>query len=160
DGGDVGAGEVVDRDLVGAALGRHVDLLDAADVHGDGADVAGQPQPRAVGGDVDLLGDVGAVELQGVLAGLALDDVVAVAGVPHERVVAGAHLRRVVAGAAENLVVALAADQQVVARTTFEGELNGPGGQAGGVDDVVAALSIDHQGVVGPFRADDVHGRR
>ena len=39
---DVGAGQVVDGDGVGAAEGGDVDLLDAVDVHGDVADVAGQ----------------------------------------------------------------------------------------------------------------------
>ena len=90
DAGDAGAGQVVDGDGVGAAEGDDVDLLDAVDVHGDVADVAGQPQPAAVGRQVDVLVDVGAVELQRVVAALALDRVAAVAGVPHERVVAGA----------------------------------------------------------------------
>ena len=69
-----------------------------------------QPRVRAVGRDVDLLGDVGAVEQQRVVAGLALDGVAAVAGVPDERVVAGAQQGRVVAAAAVDQVVALAAD--------------------------------------------------
>ena len=33
--GDVGAGQVVDRDGVGAAQGVEVDVLDAVEVHGD-----------------------------------------------------------------------------------------------------------------------------
>src|SRR5262249_18053999 len=61
---DIGAGQVADVDGVGAAQGGEVDLLDAVEVHGDGADVAGEEHPAAVGGDVDLLGDVGADELQ------------------------------------------------------------------------------------------------
>ena len=99
--GDVGAGQVVDGDGVGAAEGVEVDLLDAVEVHGDVADVAGEPDPAAVGRDVDVLGDVGAVEQQRVGAGLALDGVAAVARVPDERVVAGAEKRHVVALAAD-----------------------------------------------------------
>ena len=99
--GDAGAGQVVDGEGVGAAQGGDVDLLDAVDVHGHVADVAEQPQPAAVGREVDVLIGVGAVELQRVVAVLALDDVAAVAGVPHERVVAGAHEGHVVAAAAD-----------------------------------------------------------
>ena len=62
--GDAGAGQVVDGDGVGAAEGDDVDLLDAVDVHGHVAHVAEQPQPAAVGRQVDVLADVGAVELQ------------------------------------------------------------------------------------------------
>ena len=89
---DVGAGQVVDRDVVGAAQGVELDLLDAVEIHGDVGDVAGEAHAPAVGRDVDLLVDVGAVEQQRVVAVLALDRVAAVAGVPHERVVAGAEL--------------------------------------------------------------------
>ena len=39
---DVGAGQVVDGDGVGAAEGVEVDLLDAVEVHDDVADVAGE----------------------------------------------------------------------------------------------------------------------
>src|SRR5262249_35412258 len=38
-----GAGKIVDRDGVGAAQGVELDVLDAIDVHGDVADVAGEP---------------------------------------------------------------------------------------------------------------------
>ena len=113
--GDAGAGQVVDGDGVGAAEGGDVDLLDAVEVHGDVADVAEEPQPAAVGREVDVLVDVGAVEQHRVGAALALDDVAAVAGVPHEGVVAGAHEGHVVAAAAVDEVVAVAADQHVVA---------------------------------------------
>ena len=54
--GDVGAGEVVDVDRVGAAEGVEVDRLDAVGVHRDVGDVAGEPQPVPVRGQVDLLG--------------------------------------------------------------------------------------------------------
>ena len=90
-------------------------MLDAVEVHGDVADVAGEPRPAAVGRDVDVLVDVGAVEHQRVGAGLALDGVAAVARVPDERVVAGAEEGDVVAAAAGDGVVAVAADQSVVA---------------------------------------------
>ena len=83
--GDAGAGQVVDGDGVGAAQGVEVDHLDAVEVHHDVADVAGEPDARAVGGDVELLAGVGAVEAQGVVAALALDCVAAIAGVPDGR---------------------------------------------------------------------------
>ena len=54
-------------------------------------DVAEEPQPVAVGGQVDVLGDGCAVEAHRVAAGLALDRVAAVARIPDERVVARAH---------------------------------------------------------------------
>src|SRR5262249_31700890 len=111
--GQVGAAQVVDGDLVRAALGGEVDALDAVEVHRAAGHVAVDPPPVAVGGEVDPLGDGGAVDLQRVGAALPLDDVAAVAGVPHERVVPGPHQRRVVAGAAVDQVGALAADQQV-----------------------------------------------
>ena len=69
--------------------------LDAVEVHGDVADVAGEAHAMAVGRDVDVLVDVRAVEQQRVDAGLAFDRVAAVARIPDERVVAGAeHARR------------------------------------------------------------------
>ena len=122
---DVGAGEVVDRDGVGAAQGVELDVLDAVEVHGDVADVAEQPHPRAIGRDVDVLGDVGAVEHQRVGAGLALDGVAAVARVPDERVVAGAEQGHVVAAAAVDDVVAVAAEQRVVALAADDGVVAG-----------------------------------
>src|SRR6202035_3127769 len=56
-----GSGQVADRDVVGAAQGVERDVLDAVEVHRDVADVAGERHPPVVGGDVDLLVDVGAV---------------------------------------------------------------------------------------------------
>src|SRR5262245_40937853 len=58
---DVGSGQVVDRDGVGASEGLEVDLLDVVEVHGDAGDVAGEQDPPAIGRDVDFLIDVGAV---------------------------------------------------------------------------------------------------
>src|SRR5262249_47333795 len=46
--GDAGAGEVADGDGIDAAPGGEIDLLDAIDVHDDGADVAGEAKPRPV----------------------------------------------------------------------------------------------------------------
>ena len=40
-----GSGEIVDRNGVGAAQGVDLDVLDTVEVHGDGADVAGEPHP-------------------------------------------------------------------------------------------------------------------
>src|SRR5262249_34522519 len=76
----VGAGEVVHRDLVGAAQGVELDVLDAIEVHGDVADVAGDPHAAAVGRGVEGLGELGAVEQQGAGTVPALDNVAAVAG--------------------------------------------------------------------------------
>ncbi len=87
----------------------------------------------AVGGDVDVLVDVGAEEGQRVGAGLALDRVVAVAWIPLELVVTGAQVGNVVAVVAEDEVVAvaaeehvgaLAAEQAVVAGAAIERELD------------------------------------
>src|SRR5262249_35934473 len=115
-----GSGQIVDRDGVGVIQGVDLNALDAVEVHGDGADVAGDdaggaPRGPAVGGDVDLLADVGAVEAQRVGARLALDRVAGVTRVPNERVVARAEQRQVVASAADDDVVALAAGDGVVA---------------------------------------------
>src|SRR5262249_6996385 len=89
--GEVGAGQVVDRDGVRAAQGVEVDPLDAVEVHHDTGDAGAEADARAVGGDVDPLADIRAVEEHRVGAGLSLDDVAAVAGIPDERVVAGTH---------------------------------------------------------------------
>src|SRR5262249_6664282 len=48
---DVGAGQVVDGDGVGAAQGVEVNPLDAVEVHRDVGDVAEETHARAVGGD-------------------------------------------------------------------------------------------------------------
>src|SRR5262249_40817435 len=95
-----GRGLVVDGDGVGAAVGEEVDLLDAVQVHGDIADVAGEPGERAVGREVELLRGVRAVEKQRVGAALPFDHVTAVAGLPLEHVVPGAHEGGVAASAA------------------------------------------------------------
>src|SRR5262249_54850259 len=86
--GHGGAGQVVDDDGVSAAECGDVDLLHAVHVHDDVADVAGEPQPRAVGGGFEGLVDVGAVELQGVVTALALDRVAVLAPLPHEPIAA------------------------------------------------------------------------
>ena len=117
--GDAGAGEVVDIDGVGAARGGELDVLDAVKVHDDVADVARQPRPRAVGGDVHDLGDIGAVEHQRIEPGLPLNHVAAVAGVPDKRIVAGAELRGVIATAAADDVIAITADTN-----KFQDEMN------------------------------------
>ena len=90
-------------------------MLDTVDVHGDVADVAGEPHPAAVGRDVEGLGDVGAVEQQGVGTVPALDDIAAVSGVPLEYVVPGAERGSIVALVPVDEIVAIAADQRVSA---------------------------------------------
>ena len=122
------------------------------------ADVAGEPDARAVGGDIDLLGDVGAVEEHRVEAGLPFDGVAAVAGVPHEGVVAGAQEGHVGAGAAVHEVVPLAADEEIVpgpaiegqSRSTFAGECDAR------VDGVVAREAVDRELSLAAFAPGDV----
>src|SRR5262249_58523121 len=70
-----GSRQIVDGDGVGATSGVDLDMLDAVEVHGDVADVAGEPRAAAVGRDVDVLGDIGAVEQERVVARLPLDRV-------------------------------------------------------------------------------------
>src|SRR5260370_6169688 len=112
---DAGAGQVANRDVVDAAEGREVDVLDAVQIHGDVGNVAGEPYVAAIGRDVDLLGDIGAVELERVGTRAAFDHVAAVARIPDEGVVAGAELGKVIAAAAGDGVVAVASEQRVVA---------------------------------------------
>ena len=109
----VGAAQVADDDVVGAAERAEVDVLDVVEVHGDVGDVAEEQHAPAVGRDVDVLGDVGAEEEHRVGAVLALDRVVAVARIPLEDVVAGAQEGDVVAVVAEDEVVAVAAEEHV-----------------------------------------------
>ena len=51
----VSAAQVVDGDRVGAAQGVEVDPLHVVEVHRDVAEVAGEPDPPAIGGDVEVL---------------------------------------------------------------------------------------------------------
>ena len=90
--GEVGAAQVADDDVVGAAERAELDALDVVEVHRHVGDVAEEQHAAAVGDDVDVLGDVGAEEQHRVRVALALERVVAVARVPLEDVVAGAHL--------------------------------------------------------------------
>src|SRR3954471_16922004 len=149
-----GAGEVADGDVVGAAEGAEVRLLDAVEVHGDGGDVAGDAYARAVGRDVDVLADVRAVELQRVVAGLAFDGVAAVAGVPLEGVGAGAELGGVgadvavdvvVAGPAEQGVGAVAAGDRVIAVAAVDGEVGQRADAVLAGDRVRAAQPLDEE---------------
>src|SRR5205807_4378418 len=68
--GHVGPGQVIDNDLVRAAAGGEIDLLDAVEVHRDVRDVAGGAHTRAVVGEGAILVHVGPVELHRVGAGL------------------------------------------------------------------------------------------
>ena len=156
---DVGPGQVVDHDLVGAAERIEVDRLDVVEVHGDVRDVAGEQHAAAICRDVDVLGDVGAVEQQRVEAVLAFDGVVVVTRVPDEHVVAGAHEGGVVAVAAVDQVVALAAEEQVCAETAVHRQLDSVSLQARGVDDVVAAKPIERQPIVRLLLEEHVHRR-
>ncbi len=153
--GHVGAAQVVDDDGVGAAEGVEVDDLDVVEIHRHVGDVAEEQHPPAVGGDVDVLGGVGAVEQHRVGAGLALERVVVVARVPDEGVVTGAHQRHIVAVAAVDQVVALAAEERVVAEAAVHRQLDAVGSQRGGVDGVVAAKGVERQPVVGLLLVED-----
>ena len=130
---------------------RTFEALDAGEVHGDGGDVAEEAHARAVGGDVDVLADVGAVEVQRVVAALALDGVAAVARIPLEVVVAGAQLGgvgadvavdEVVAGAADEHVVAVAAGERVVAGAAVDREAAERRDAVAATDHVVAAAGL------------------
>ena len=111
--GQVGRAEVVDGHRVDPAAGVEIDRLDVVEVHHDGADVAGEADPPAVGRDFELLVGVGPVERQAVGAGLALDRVAAVARVPDDRVVARPGEDRVVAPVGIDRVGAVAAQDPV-----------------------------------------------
>src|SRR5262249_48910970 len=145
----VGSGQIVDGDGVGATSGVDLDVLDAVEVHGDVADVAGEPRAAAVGRDVDLLVDVGAVELERVGARLPLDRV---AGVTHEQ-------RHVVAGAADDDVVAPAAGDHVVAGATVDRETDLAGVKRRSIDGVVAGKPVDGERVIGSLGTGDRHFR-
>ncbi len=141
-------------------------MLDAIEVHDDVADVTEHPHPRTIGGDVDILGNVGAVEHQRIGAGAAIDHVAAVTRIPDEGIVAGAELRgvvafttvdEVVAVAADQLVGAVAAGDGVVAGTAIDGEADDCSREKRRTDVVVAGTRADGQHVVGGFRTIDVH---
>ena len=86
---DLGAAEVVDLDEVAAAEGVEVDLLDAAGVHDDVADVAGEDHParrRASAANVSL--PAAPLNVITSMPAAALDGVAPVARVPDELVVA------------------------------------------------------------------------
>ena len=162
---DTGAGEVADRDVVGAAASGEVDVLDAVEIHGDVADVARELHPSVVRGDVDFLVDVRAIEHQRVGAVTAVDRVAAVARIPDEGVVAAAELRIVVAAAADDDVVACAADQRVVAVAAgdgvvavaaVEGEVDQARKPVAGSDSIVTAAGVKHKILGGA----DVEGKR
>ncbi len=152
---DIGAGEVVDDRVVGAAERLEVDPLDVVGVHGDVAQVAEEAEAVAVGGEVEVLGACGAVEQERVRAALALDDVTAVAGIPDERVVAGAEdadvsagvpVHEIVPGSAEEHLGAGAAEQRVTAVLAVDRRRLRVGEDAVRVvdpDAVVAAARVD-----------------
>jgi hypothetical protein len=162
-----GTREIVDGDRVGTAPCGELDLLDAAEVHGDGADVAGEAHPPVVGRDADLLVDVGTVEDERIGAVLTVDNIGAVAGIPDERVVACAELRRIVAAAANDDVIAITAEQRVVsvaagdrvvAGAAVDSELDQIGKAVPGGNNVVAAVRVDDE-ILGRANIDG-EGRR
>src|SRR5262249_17600150 len=121
-----GAGKIVDGDVVGTTQGVDLDGLDAVEVHGDVAEIAGEPYVAAVGRDVDVLADVGAVEPERVGARLALDPIAAVAGIPLEYIVASAEKGGVVPLVAVDEIVAIAAEQEIGAIAAQDRVVAGP----------------------------------
>src|SRR5262249_26859222 len=99
----------------------------------------------------------GTVEDHLVEAILTFDDVVAIAGIPDEGVVAGAHESHVVAATAVDGIIAGAAHDEIVTIATVDGELDTIGFQRLSVDDVISALTVDDQLVVGLLLEEDVH---
>ena len=92
---DVGPGQVVDRDGVGAAQRVDVDRLDAVEVHRDVADVAEQPGMRLPLAEMSMFSlTLAPLNSSVSMPRLALDRVAAVARVPDEGVVARAEQRR------------------------------------------------------------------
>jgi hypothetical protein len=156
-----GRGQIADGDDVDATAPRaELDALDSVEIHVDRRDVARHPQPAALGGQLEVLADVGAVEDQQVLAGVALDDVALVPGFqamvsspsPMKTTVgATAGGDHVVAGAAvEGLGTDAAGDRVVCRRRREDGDHLLVGERAEGLvhpDDVVAALGVDEDAV-------------
>src|SRR5262249_35053338 len=88
---------------------------------GDVVDIAGETHMSTVGGDIDVLGDVGAVEIEPVDAVLAVDGVVGVTLIPFEDVIACAEKSDVVAEPAVDEIVTAATVEDVIARKTEQG---------------------------------------
>ena len=151
---DAGLAQISDRNIVGTAERHEIDTLDAVEVHGNGADVTGQPRAMSISRDIEPLADIRTVELERVAAVAAVDRVAAVAGIPDEGVVAGAELSVVVAAAAVDQIIAVPADQRIGAVTTsdgvvagaaVEGERDEAGEAIARSDDVIAAIGVDHE---------------
>ena len=109
------------------------------------------------------------LNMQRVGAVLALDGVAAVAGVPDEGVVAGAEEatslpRPPLTMSLPSPPISVSSPRlpmmRVVAGAAVDGQLDHVGGQAGGVERVVAAEAVDDELVVGALGAGDVHGGR
>ena len=89
-----GPGQIADGDGVGPAKSVDSNVLHAAEVQCDAADVVGESDPAAIGRDVDSLRHARAIEdhrvgypSEVIIGGIAtLDSVVAVALVPDEGV--------------------------------------------------------------------------
>ena len=136
------AGQVVDRDRVGAAAGERVDLLEVAQLERDAVGVAREPHAPAGRLHAERLGRVGAAEEQRVAARAAVDAVAPVAGRPAEAVEVAAEPGHVVAAAAGDVVELGAAEQHVVA---------GPAAH-----DVGAVAAVERERHPGRRRAEDV----
>src|SRR5262249_42899646 len=133
---------------------------DAVEIHGDVADVAGEPDSMEWRASAavrygEVLRDVRAAEPLRVPAAPSFDHVVAVAGTPQELVVAGAAEQRVVAGGTDEDVAPGAAGQDVVAGAAVE--LRQRQGAVGLVQGevVVAQAAVQED----PMRVGDGHPR-
>jgi hypothetical protein len=128
-------------------------------------DVARDPQPVAVGREVERVVGVGPEDEHAVArAGAAVDPVVAVARAPGEAVEVAAQVDDIVALAALDEVEVVPAEQHVVARAAehraaavagIQGDLHRVGG---GAEQVVAAAAVEAQ-PVRPLRVVDLHER-
>src|SRR5262249_18126688 len=111
----------------------------AANIHRAAVNVAGDPGPRAVGREGELVRGVRAVHDDPIPASAAVDGVTAVAGRPQE------------------VVEALAAGQDVVPGAAVHGQLDQAPGKVRSVQYVVTAEGVDQQPVVRRHRIGDAH---
>src|SRR5262249_43707772 len=129
----IGAGKVIDHNVVCGAQCLELDAFDAIEVHLDIGDVAEEERVGTDRRNADVLDDVGAAKVKRIEAASAIDGIAAVARVPDEPVVAGVAEEHVVAaaadddvvsGAAEQYIVSLAADDRVVAGAAIDRQLD------------------------------------
>ena len=122
---------VVDVDLFDVV---EVDPLAASDSR-----ITKDAKSITVGGESDVFRFVGADEYQAIGSAIAFDGVVALACGPDKGIIARAKENSVVVRATVHQIVTAAGAELVVAGTAVEREPDRIGGEARGIDDVVAA---------------------